>query len=94
MFSLSAPNACALLFSACFFSSLALAAAARSGGIGFLILELSKFETRLEAMFAFCLELILLLDFCLESSFETRGLTTAAFGGLEAILNMDGPGLW
>jgi len=89
MFSLSAPNAWILFFSAFFCSNLALAAAALSGGRVVLVLEPSKLESRLEGTYACRRPLVSL---CFRSS-EVLGRNKVGFGGLDAILNMDGLGL-
>jgi len=88
MFSLSPAIAWALFFSAFFCPNLALAAAALSGGRGFLILEPSKLESRLEATLASAV-----IDLCRASSPEVRDRIIAGLGGLDGITNIEGRGL-
>ena len=89
MFSLLVPSACdcTLFFSAFFCSSLALAAAALSGGRVFLVLEPSKLESRLEALAR------ALIDLCRASSPEVRDRIIARLGGLDGMTNIEGRGL-
>ena len=90
MFSLSTPNAWILFFSAFFCSNLALAAAALSGGRVLLVLEPSKLESRLEGIYA-CRRPLVSLG--LDMSSEVLDRNKAGFGGLDAMLNIDGLGL-